>query len=343
MASITDKLTKKGLIRPPGFINSNIQYEVMMGSIAYGCSNNVSDIDVYGFCIPPRDIIFPHLKGVILGFDRQVQAFDQFQIHHIKDGDNKREYDLSIYNIIKYFRLVMDNNPNMVDSLFVPRRCVLHSTRIGELVRENRHLFLSKKCFHSFSGYAYSQLKKLKTKAAYEYVNLCKTYSIPDDITLDQIQCLKVDDTVKSSLTDILKRLHTHNVTNRLDGIKEKGLDTKFAYHLVRLLLECEQILETQDLDLERDREIYKDIRAGNWPITRLISFFASKEKELKAKYDTSKLRYLCDHDKIKELLFNCLEEHFGSLNKVIVTDNKIVEALRQIQDISNKALRFIK
>jgi hypothetical protein len=237
----------------------------------------------------------------------------------------------------------MDNNPNMLDSLFVPRRCVLHSTKIGEMVRNDRQLFLSKKCFHSFSGYAYSQLKKLQSKAAYEFVTFCKTFDVPEDITIKQVDSLELEDKEKAKLTDILKRLHTHNVTNRLEGIKEKGLDTKFAYHLVRLLLECEQILDTQDLDLERDKEIYKDIRAGNWPITRLISFFTTKEKELKAKYDSSSLRYACDQEAIKALLLNCLEEHFGSLDKAIVTDNKIVDALRQIQDISNKALRFIK
>ena len=47
-------------------------------------------------------------------------------------------YDLTIYGIVKFFNLAMENNPNVIDSLFTPVNCVLHSTRVGNLVRENR-------------------------------------------------------------------------------------------------------------------------------------------------------------------------------------------------------------
>ena len=71
--------------------------------------------------------------------------FDQFQQHHIIDktsmGGAGREYDITVYSIIKYFRLLMDNNPNIIVSLFVPRNCVLYSTQVGEVVREDRHIF----------------------------------------------------------------------------------------------------------------------------------------------------------------------------------------------------------
>jgi hypothetical protein len=60
----------------------------------------------------------------------------------------------------------MGCNPNMIDSLFTPRRCILHITKIGETVRENRKLFLSKKSWHTFKGYSYSQIKKAKSKEA---------------------------------------------------------------------------------------------------------------------------------------------------------------------------------
>jgi hypothetical protein len=47
------------------------QYLVHMGSDAYGVSSNSSDIDAYGFCIPPKSYIFPHLSGEIEGFGKQ--------------------------------------------------------------------------------------------------------------------------------------------------------------------------------------------------------------------------------------------------------------------------------
>lgn len=160
--SYTQKLTDAHLIHPPKFVPSSVMHEVIMGSVAYGVSSETSDMDVYGWCIPPRAIVFPHLAGEIVGFGRQVQRFDQFQQHHIKQAD--KEYDLSIYNIVKYFSLCMENNPNMIDSMFVPESCVLHTTSVGQMVREKRHLFLHKGSWHKFKGYAYSQLHKMSSK-----------------------------------------------------------------------------------------------------------------------------------------------------------------------------------
>jgi len=165
VASKTLQLTKRGLIKPPKFLVDNIQFETMMGSVAYGVSSDVSDLDVYGFCIPPKDIIFPHLAGEVFGFGTQIKRFEQFQHHHIKDpsanGGEGQEVDISIYNIIKYFQLCMENNPNMIDSLFVPVRCILHITEIGNMIRDHRKIFLHKGAWHKFKGYAYSQLHKM--------------------------------------------------------------------------------------------------------------------------------------------------------------------------------------
>ena len=135
-----------------------------MGSQAYGVSIDDSDLDVYGFCIPPKDLVFPHLAGEIPGFGRQIQRFDQFQEHHVKDPNKEVEYDFTIYSIVKYFQLCMENNPNMIDSLFTPRNCVIHSTAVSELVRENRRMFLHKGAWHKFKGYAYAQMAKIRTK-----------------------------------------------------------------------------------------------------------------------------------------------------------------------------------
>lgn len=83
--SIVNKLISQGLITPPSFLKDNIHYECMMGSIAYGCSNDNSDIDLYGFCIPPKDIIFPHTAGYIIGFGKKPPNFEQYQQHGIID------------------------------------------------------------------------------------------------------------------------------------------------------------------------------------------------------------------------------------------------------------------
>lgn len=135
---------------------------VQTGSVAYGCSKSNSDMDVYGFCIPKLENIFPILNGEIPGFGRQIQRFEQFQKHKVIEQEN--EYDFTIFSIVKYFSLLMDNNPNVLDSLFVPEDCVLYQSKIGELLRKNRKLFLHKGSYHRFLGYSFSQQHKMSIK-----------------------------------------------------------------------------------------------------------------------------------------------------------------------------------
>ena len=169
MASLVQRARERGLISDaPGFVASGLQYEVMMGSVAYGVSNDDSDVDVYGYCIPPRNHVFPHLRGEIVDFDPPAERFQQYQRHHVHDAEaaagKGRDYDFTIFSIVKFFRQCLDCNPNLIDCLFAPRRCVLFTTGVGELVRERRKVFLHKGAWHRFKGYAYSQMHKLRIK-----------------------------------------------------------------------------------------------------------------------------------------------------------------------------------
>lgn len=294
MGSIVDYLMKRQLANPPSHIKNSVQYEVLMGSVAYGVSSDTSDMDIYGFSIPPKAIIFPHLDGEIFGFGRQHKRFDQWQQHHVYDESSKKKYDVTIYSIIKFFQLCMENNPNMIDSLFVPRRCILHSTQIGEHVREYRKEFLHKGSWHKFKGYAYSQVHKMSTKE-------------PDQ------------------------------TSTRYEMIQKYGYDVKFAYHVVRLLNEVEQILIEHDLDLERNREQLKSIRRGEWKEEQIVEYFQSKEKELEKVYSESTLRHSPNEDKIKAILLECLEMYYGSLDKIIRTNISLEKILNDMSDYIDK------
>lgn len=277
-------------IKPPKWLPDNVMYEVMMGSESYGVSSNDSDIDVYGFCIPPKDMVFPHLSGEIYGFGTQIKRFEQYSEHHII-ASNGKEYDVTIYNIVKYFQLAMENNPNMLDSLFVPRRCVLHSTAVSEHLLENRKMFLHKGSYQKFKGYAYAQLSKLD---------------------------------------------HGENRTNpkRKADMEKFGYSTKFAYHLVRLLLQCEQILIEHDLNVEQNREVLKSIRRGEWTIERIRSWFEDKEKSLGNLYIESTLRQKPDEEAIKSILLQCLEMHYGSLENAIKVDKNYEKLGRDLRSL---------
>lgn len=294
MPSYIEQLAMKGLLpEMPNHVRDGIQYEVVMGSVAYGVSSDNSDMDIYGFSIPPKEIIFPNLRGEILGFDDYEIQFSQFQKHHVKDisalGGKGRIYDLSIYSIIKFFRLLMDNNPNIIDSLFVPESCILFATPIANKIRENRKLFLHKGCWSTFKGYAYGQMHKIRTKK-------------PQG--------------------------------KRKTIVEQFGYDVKFAYHVVRLLNEVEQLLVEGNLDLTRNSEQLKEIRRGEWSLDYLEKYFKRKESDLESYYLKSALPELPKVDLIRSLLIESLELHFGELGNLINQDGKAHITLSKIQDI---------
>ncbi len=118
----------------------------------------------------------------------------------------------------------------------------------------------------------------------------------------------------------------------RAELVAEHGYDTKFGYHVVRLVGEVEQILVEGDIDLQRDNEQLKAIRRGEWTEDRLRSWFAEKESHLERLYAESPLRATPDEPRLKALLVRCLEEHYGSLEGCVVDPDRAVVALRNIQ-----------
>jgi predicted nucleotidyltransferase len=97
MSNIVLELQKKGLAHPPPWLPMNTMFLGITGSVAYGVSSDTSDNDVYGFCMPPKELVFPHLSGEIPGFGRQIQRFEQYQEHHIVDPSARKEYDLTVF------------------------------------------------------------------------------------------------------------------------------------------------------------------------------------------------------------------------------------------------------
>jgi len=305
MSSVIERLTKQQFIRPPSWLPGNVRFETIMGSQAYGVTTKGSDWDMVGFCVPPKDMVFPHLAGIIQGFGRQIKKFVCYQQHHVRAEG--REYDLNCYNIVHFFALCMDNNPNMLDTLFVPRECIVHSSKIAEMVREKRHMFMHKGAWHRYKGYAYGQLHKMKA-------------SVQDNVHVEEHGEPQGEPQGQRAL-----------------DTSKYGFDVKFAYHLVRVLGEIEQILAEGDLDLRRNREHLKAIRRGEVSRDDIIKWAADKEHTLEKLYAESKLPWGPDQDAIKQLLLDCLEEHYGTIEGCVVTDKGPILALREIADIIDK------
>lgn len=258
----------RGVIGPgdcPAWLPENVHYLTICGSIAYGLDTEDSDYDVTGFCMPPKNIMFPHLAGAIVGFDDdRYPKFDIWSRHHVQDGD--RRYDFTVYSLTRFFLLCAKGNPNIIDMIFTPQECVLYSSAIGDLVRENRHLFLSKRCWQTFGGYADRQFHKMRSQ---------------------------------------------DRTGNRAKNIERFGFDIKSAYHVIRLLDEAQQMLETGTLDIQRNREELMAIRNGDLSLEQIEEAFARKEAVLERAHADSKLPSEPRWAEIKSLLVKCIEMQY--------------------------------
>lgn len=270
------KLEKADKIHPPSWLLDNTHYLVLHGSHMYGINTPTSDKDIYGWCIPPKEMVF-HIDE-IPGFGTQKKRFDQWLEQHIEY--QREEYDFTVYSVVRFFHLCLENNPNVLETLFAPIDCVLHNTNIGNIVRERRKDFLHKGIYPKLKGYAYSQLAKAGSK---------------------------------------------ERTGKRKEMIEEHGFDLKFSSHVVRLLDEAEQVLTVGDLNLRKNREQLKSIRRGEWTFDEVKDWAASKEKQLEELYHKCDfLAWGPDEPKIKQLLLDVLEEHYGSLSNLIQRDESI-------------------
>lgn len=122
--------------------SDRIIFEVISGSHAYGTSTPKSDIDLRGFYVnPPTEY---------LGLQEPAGQI----------GDKK--HDTTYYSLKRAFELLKTANPNMIELLWMPEDCVRIQTPLMSRLIENRGLFISKKCFHTHSGYAFAQIGKAK-------------------------------------------------------------------------------------------------------------------------------------------------------------------------------------
>ncbi len=254
----------------PDWVIDNLQYLTLMGSRAYGLNRPDSDWDVYGFTIPPKEVLMPFMDGgfcYIDGYDsiKPHGKFEQ-QLGTIDAKVPSEKIEYQIYSIAKYFKLVGENNPNMVDSLFTRANCVLFSTEIGNLVRKNRKMFLHRGCWYKFRGYSHSQLRKARR---------------PE----------------KNRQNEARKAM-----------VRTYGYDLKFAVHLYRLLDEVEQILCTGDVDLMKNKEQHKQVLNGFYTYTEVEQFFKDREKQLFDAYEKSELPYGPNSEAIRELLVGCIK-----------------------------------
>jgi uncharacterized protein len=117
----------------------------------------------------------------------------------------------------------------------------------------------------------------------------------------------------------------------RKDMIEEQGYDLKFAGHIFRLLDEAEQFLTLPyaEINLQRNKEEIKAVRRGEMSLDWVEEEFHRREARLEKAYDESTLPHRPDSDKIRVLLNECLESHYGCIAKAEKYNDSLLNDLK--------------
>jgi len=114
--------------------------------------NSIDDIDLMGVFMAPVD----HY----IGMHRTKDTFERFV----------DQWDVVNYEFMKFVKLLTKSNPNVLSLLYIRDNHYVERHDYGNMLIENRDLFVSKKAYHSFTGYAYAQLKKMTHLATEGYM-----------------------------------------------------------------------------------------------------------------------------------------------------------------------------
>lgn len=124
--------------------NFKLIFKTVVGSNLYGTNTETSDVDIGGVFIPSEEYFYGFLNKI-----------------YLRDYEDK-ERSTTLYDINSFMKMLLANNPSIIEYLFIPESCWKHHTEEWlEILHIKEHI-VSKLCTESFIGYAHEQLKRIK-------------------------------------------------------------------------------------------------------------------------------------------------------------------------------------
>jgi uncharacterized protein len=229
------------------------------GSIAHNMfvpksdPNSIDDKDVMGVFVP--------------------ELSNYFGLHHREHQEVFiREWDAVSYEIRKMVRLLMVANPNVLGLLWLRPQHYIAKTELGDELIANRNLFVTKKIYHSFTGYAHSQLSRMTRFEHLGYMG---------DKRKQLVEKFGYDCKNAAHLVRLLRM--------GIEFLREGEL------HVFRE--DAAQLLE---------------IKRGEWTLDRVKAEAEALFRRAEAAYDECKLPAQVDTGKINDLVISLLCRRFG-------------------------------
>lgn len=229
------------------------------GSATHGTKLSTSDDDFFAVVVPPAE----RLIG--------LHGFDGWEPEDLG-------MDVRVYSIRKYISLLLKNNPNVLETLWLRPEDYdeeLSSIAFYKLI-SIRDIFSSMRAYHSFTGYAFDQLGRLETS-----------------------------------------RYSRNMGEKRKKMVDQFGYDPKNASHLIRLFRSGIEFVRTAELQVYRpDREELMAIKRGEWSLAQVKAEGERLAQEMKAAKAESVLLDEPDQFVAETFLVN-VTEHWSFPSKV--------------------------
>lgn len=237
--------------------SSNVLAVGYRGEVAHGMfrpstePNSVDDIDLIAVTMNTlRDtIVHPG--------DRLNRAKE------LKQG----EWDVVFYPLPKMISLLSQGNPAVLSMLWISQEHIVRTSPYWEYIRERRRAFSGKHVYRTFSGYAYSQLKKMEHTTFQGYMGE-KRKKLVEKFGYD-----------------------TKNASH-LIRLLRKGKE---------FLMTGEMLVDRSLID----REELLAIKDGKYTLNEIKRMAESEGKGMRDAYDQSPLPMRLDMDEILDIHFN--------------------------------------
>jgi len=300
--------------------------EIRVGSHLYGTNTPSSDLDYSGVFLPVKEFVF--------GFQKVEEVNLSIKDKDEAGKNTQNAVDRKLYEFRKFVKLAIDNNPNIIEQLFVNAPNIVYINDAGRALLAQRHKFPHRGLLQKFKGYAFSQKHKMVIRTdnfhelnnAFNYlkdypeqkellielrdkrlpfIKFTRDYCVIGDLNLQK------GIYVKKAVNMIEERLS--KVGNRKSLITKYGFDTKFASNLIRLLLEGKELISEGEIKFPLS---YKDtvlaIKQGQWTIKEVLDYADQLEAEIDMATEKSDLPKKPRFDEIEKFTIDLLGEHLG-------------------------------
>lgn len=259
--------------------------KVRTGSHLYGLAAEDSDTDFLS-------VFIPHSKD-LLGFEPLEYLERSTKKSKTPKRNTRDDVDDKSFSLPRFLKLLLRNNPNTIEVLFADKKNILVCEPEARELINNHEKIVSQVVRETFTGYAYSQKRKLMVKKerfislqkgldylekqlfaqdAEKYGHTVKTAGDIIILVKNRKYYREISEKEAGILNSLLKyykgkkqncesfhkgmdaamiyrkildEYENYGWRVRTESFNRVGYDTKFAYHLIRLLFEGWQLLST--------------------------------------------------------------------------------------------------